>query len=129
MTAAAGDYAFNGGDVWLASSIAGDLGMVTETASVLSSVSGGGLAGWGPLAAGVAGIGALGLGAAALTGNLPNPFARDNDDDADATAEDANSSDDVSEGDSDDVSGDSDAAAAAEAVVEEEIDDGIDPEF
>lgn len=132
MTAAAGDYAFNGGDVWLASSIAGDLSMVTETTSVLSSVSGGGLAGWGPLAAGVAGIGALGLGAAALTGNLPNPFARDNDDDAaatDAAADDSNSGDDVSEGDSDDVSGDSDAAAAAEAVVEEEIDDGIDPEF
>ena len=132
MTAAAGDYAFNGGDVWLAYSIAGDLGMVTETTSVLSSVSGGGLAGWGPLAAGVAGIGALGLGAAALTGNLPNPFARDNDDDAaatDAAADDSNSGDNVSEGDSDDVSGDSDAAAAAEAVVEEEIDDGIDPEF
>ena len=28
MTASAGDYAFNGGDVWLASGIAGDLGMV-----------------------------------------------------------------------------------------------------
>ena len=81
MTAGAGDYAFNGGDVWLASTIAGDLGMVTETTSILSSVSGGGLAAWGPLAAGVAGVGALGLGAAALTGNLPNPFDRSNDDD------------------------------------------------
>ena len=72
MTAGAGDYAFNGGDVWLASSIAGDLGMVTETTSILSSVS---AVVWlaGPLAAGVAGIGALGL-AAALTGNLPTPL-------------------------------------------------------
>lgn len=128
MTASAGDYAFNGGDVWLASSIAGDLGMVTETTSILSSVSGGGLGGWGPLAAGVAGIGALGLGAAALTGNLSNPFARDDEEAAaDTNTEDTSGGDGVSEGDSDDVSGDNDAAA--EDVVEEEIDDGIDPEF
>ena len=130
MTASAGDYAFNGGDVWLASSIAGDLGMVTETTSILSSVSGGGLGGWGPLAAGVAGIGALGLGAAALTGNLSNPFARDDEEagGTDTNADDTSGGDDVSEGDSDDVTGDNDAAAA-EDVVEEEIDDGIDPEF
>ena len=128
MTASAGDYAFNGGDVWLASSIAGDLGMVTETTSILSSVSGGGLGGWGPLAAGVAGIGALGLGAAALTGNLSNPFARDDEEagGTDTNADDTSGGDDVSEGDSDDVTGDNDAAAA-EDVVEEEIDDGIDP--
>lgn len=136
MTAGAGDYAFNGGDVWLASTIAGDLGMVTETTSILSSVSGGGLAAWGPLAAGVAGVGALGLGAAALTGNLPNPFDRSNHDDetgedgeGDGNSDGAGDSS-VSEGDSDDVSGDNDQVAAAnEPEDEEEIEDGIDPEF
>ena len=46
----------------------------------------------------------------------------------DTNSDDTSGGDDVSEGDSDDVSGDNDAAAA-EDVVEEEIDDGIDPEF
>lgn len=146
LTANAGDYAFNNGEVWLASNIAGDLGMVTQTTSVLSKVYGiGGLGGWAlPVAAGVAGMGALGLGAAALTGNLGNPFARDNDDDDDSTdgedgadgsdgADGADGEDGTDGGDGSDddttegeLAGDGDGDGEGEG---EEEDDGTDPEF
>ena len=101
LTAQAGDYAFNGGDVWLASNIAGSLGGVSESTSVLSRVYGIG-GGWGlPVAAGVLGIGALGLGAAAATG----AFGRDGADGADGA--------DGTDGSGGDGSGEGGGGAAA----------------
>ena len=140
MTAAAGDYAFNGGDVWLASNIAGELGTITETTSVLSRIYGVG-GGWGlPVAAGVLGIGALGLGAAAATGNLSNPFANDGSDGADgADGADGTDGTDGTDG-SGDGDGDSDGTGdgtddgsgtvdGGDDILTEEVDDGSDPEF
>ena len=131
LTAQAGDYAFNGGDVWLASNIAGSLGGVSESTSVLSRVYGIG-GGWGlPVAAGVLGIGALGLGAAAATG----AFGRDGADGADgADGTDGSggdgSGDGSGDGTGDGTDGTGDGSGEGEGEGEgEEVDDGTDPEF
>lgn len=134
LTAQAGDYAFNAGDVWLAADVAGDLGMSTQSTSILSRVYGVG-GGWGlPIAAGVLSMGALGLGAAAATGNLGNPFANEDDGDADGTGDGDSDGSEDGEGDGENAGEDGDDSGEdgdgdGSGGDDEEIDDGTDPEF